>query len=100
MGLSVSKPGARDKAIEQAMYVMGSRGVTVVPTQRRWRDKNFPDLVLTVAGMRTRTNLPPFFSPPAGTKDFRMEQEKKIYAKHRSEKPRTQYSAEVNIYVE
>ena len=75
MGLSVSKAGARGKAIEQAMSILAAMRVTVSPVQRRWRDKNYPDLVLARAG-EMRDDLPPFFSPPAGTVDHRIEQDR------------------------
>ena len=75
MGLSVSKAGARGKAIEQAMSVLAAMRVTVEPVQRRWKDQNYPDLVLTRAG-EIRENLPPFFSPPVGTDDHRIEQDR------------------------
>ena len=85
MGLSVSKAGARGKAIEQAMSVLAAVRVTVSPAQRRWKDENYPDLVLTRAG-ETRQNLPPFFSPPIGTVDHRIEQERmKSHKKPKSE---------------
>ena len=76
MGLSDSKFGARYKAVDQAMSVLAAMRVTVNPVQRRWKDKNYPDIVLARAG-EVSENLPPFFSPPAGTADHSLEQERK-----------------------
>ena len=46
MGLSVNKFGARYKAVEQAMSVLAAMRVTVNPVQRRWKYKNYPDMIL------------------------------------------------------
>ena len=75
MGLSESKVGARDKASEQAMSVLAAMRVTVEPVQRRWKDQNYPDLVLTRAG-KIREKMPRFFSPPVSTDDLRIEQDR------------------------
>jgi len=75
MGLSESKSGARSKASEQAMSVLAAMRVTVEPVQRRWKNQNYPDLVLTKAG-KIREKLPPFFSPPVGIDDYRIEQDR------------------------
>ena len=56
------------------MSVLTARRVTVNPVQRRWKDKNYPDLVLDIAG-EVRENMPPFFSPPVGTIDHSIEQD-------------------------
>ena len=73
-GVAGSKPGARDRASENGMRIFDSRQVFVVPMQRRWRNRNHVQLVLNTND-RQRSDIPPFFSPPEGTKEFRVEKD-------------------------
>ena len=76
MGLATSKAGSRDRAIENAMRLLDNQvagrvqsldkkswselcfqDVEVVPMQRRWRDRNHPELVLCVGRNRGRYDL-------------------------------------------
>ncbi|XP_023335456.1 uncharacterized protein LOC111706750 isoform X2 [Eurytemora carolleeae] len=66
LGFSVSKPGARDRASENVMRTLRSKEICVVPMQRRWRDKNYPELVLATS-IDAKIDIPPFYQPPPGT---------------------------------
>jgi len=90
VGLATSKPGARDRAIEAAIRILGGGQAQVTPMQRRWRDKNYPELVLAVG--RYRDDLPPFLSPPEGTReaDDDREREQRMRANQQQRQGQTQ----------
>lgn len=96
MGLSVSKAGARDRAIEQSMRVMDNREVTVIAVQRRWKQRNYPDLVLTSEREGTRDHVPPFFSPPEGTQDY--EKDREIKQRKIKQKIDNSYQGPQNVH--
>merc|ERR1719220_3189276 len=65
------------------MRLLDAGEVRVVAMQRRWRDKNHPELVLVTGrpnyrgeDMWRRDDLPPFVAPPEGTREADEERER------------------------
>lgn len=95
LGVSGSKPGARDKAVETAMGMLDAREVEVELRQRRWRNRNYPEFVMTNSRSR-RDTLPPFSSPPEGTADFEDMKDEEQKKRQKKERGRAEKKASEN----
>ena len=60
--------------------------VTVLAVQRQWKDRNFSYFVLASENDGRREKLPPFFSPPEGTRDFEKEKDREMRMKNKQQK--------------
>ena len=72
--------------------------VTVLAVQRQWKDRNFPDFVLASEKDGRRENLPPFFSPPEGTRDFEKEKDREMRMKNKQQRTDKPYQGNPNVH--
>ena len=73
IGCAMSKAGARDRAIEQAMRMLDIQEVAVDIRPRAWQDHARPQLVLINVSSPRRI-MPVFFTPPEGTREHAVAQ--------------------------